>query len=311
MRVSVCIPTHQRAGLLARALEALVHQRVGSELDWEIVVANNNCTDDTPRVVSQYAERAIVPVSQVFEARPGVSYARNAAIAVATGEILAFIDDDIRPEASWLAAALNALECEGADLVGGRILPEWEAPPPAWLSANDELYDYLGLMAMSERRRLTYPFADRPRIWGGSMMVRRSTLDRVGVFNVSLGRIGAGLRHGEESDLIRRVLQAGLVVVYDPAILVYHWVPRERMRRRYFWRWVFGYAEGKAFYGGPRPAGASRLGFPRWMYRSLLRQGLRLAGAPLSLRRQIDFFWELGLMVGWHKRAQVERSATR
>jgi len=250
-------------------------------------------------------------VSQVFEARPGVSYARNAAIAVATGEILAFIDDDIRPEASWLAAALNALECEGADLVGGRILPEWEAPPPAWLSANDELYDYLGLMAMSERRRLTYPFADRPRIWGGSMMVRRSTLDRVGVFNVSLGRIGAGLRHGEESDLIRRVLQAGLVVVYDPAILVYHWVPRERMRRRYFWRWVFGYAEGKAFYGGPRPAGASRLGFPRWMYRSLLRQGLRLAGAPLSLRRQIDFFWELGLMVGWHKRAQVERSATR
>ena len=311
MRVSVCIPTHQRAGLLARALEALVHQRVGSELDWEIVVANNNCTDDTPRVVSQYAERAIVPVSQVFEARPGVSYARNAAIAVAKGEILAFIDDDIRPEASWLAAALNALECEGADLVGGRILPEWEAPPPAWLSANDELYDYLGLMAMSERRRLTYPFADRPRIWGGSMMVRRSTLDRVGVFNVSLGRIGAGLRHGEESDLIRRVLQAGLVVVYDPAILVYHWVPRERMRRRYFWRWVFGYAEGKAFYGGPRPAGASRLGFPRWMYRSLLRQGLRLAGAPLSLRRQIDFFWELGLMVGWHKRAQVERSATR
>lgn len=311
MRVSVCIPTHQRAGLLARALEALVHQRVGSELDWEIVVANNNCTDDTPRVVSRYAERAIVPVSQVFEARPGVSYARNAAIAVATGEILAFIDDDIRPEASWLAAALNALECEGADLVGGRILPEWEAPPPAWLSANDELYDYLGLMAMSERRRLTYPFADRPRIWGGSMMVRRSTLDRVGVFNVSLGRIGAGLRHGEESDLIRRVLQAGLVVVYDPAILVYHWVPRERMRRRYFWRWVFGYAEGKAFYGGPRPAGASRLGFPRWMYRSLLRQGLRLAGAPLSLRRQIDFFWELGLMVGWHKRAQVERSAAR
>ena len=311
MRVSVCIPTHQRAGLLARALEALVHQRVGSELDWEIVVANNNCTDDTPRVVSRYAERAIVPVSQVFEARPGVSYARNAAIAVAKGEILAFIDDDIRPETSWLAAALNALECEGADLVGGRILPEWEAPPPAWLSANDELYSYLGLMAMSERRRLSYPFADRPRIWGGSMIVRRSTLERVGVFDVTRGRIGTRLLHGEESDLIRRVLQAGLVVVYDPAILVYHWVPRERMQRRYLWRWVFGYAEGKAFSGSPRPAGPSRLGLPRWMYRSLLRQGLRLAGAPLSLRRQIDFFWQLGLMVGWHKRAQVERSATR
>ena len=311
MRVSVCIPTHQRARLLDRALEALVQQRVGPEVDWEIVVSNNNCTDDTPRVVGRCAERAIVPVSQVFETRPGVSYARNAAIAAAEGEILAFVDDDIRPEDSWLATALDTLEREGADLVGGRILPEWELPPPAWLAANDELYDYLGLMAVSERRRLTYPFADRTRIWGGSMIVRRATLDRVGVFNVSLGRTGTRLLQGEESDLIRRVLQAGLVVVYDPAILVYHWVPRERMRRRYFWRWVFGYAEGKAINGPPRPAGRSLLGLPLWMYRSLLRQGLRLAGSPLSLRRQIDFFWELGLMVGWHKRAQVERSAAR
>ena len=144
MRVSVCIPTHQRARLLDRALEALVQQKVGPEVDWEIVVANNNCTDDTPRVVGRCAERAIVPVSQVFETRPGVSYARNAAIAAAKGEILAFVDDDIRPEDSWLATALDTLEREGADLVGGRILPEWEVPPPAWLATNDELYDYLG-----------------------------------------------------------------------------------------------------------------------------------------------------------------------
>lgn len=309
MRVSVCIPTHQRARLLDRALKALVHQRVAPDLDWEIIVANNNCTDDTPGVVGRCAERAIVPVSQVFEPRAGVSFARNAAIAAAKGEILAFVDDDIRAEDSWLATALSSLEREGADLVGGRILPEWESPPPPWLTANDEVYDYLGLMTVNERRRITYPFADRPRIWGGSMIVRRSTLDRVGVFNVSLGRTGTRLLQGEESDLIRRVLQAGLVVVYDPAIRVHHWVPRERMRRRYFWRWVFGYAEGKALNGPPRPAGPSLLGLPRWMYRGLLRHGLRMVAAPRSLRRQIDFFWELGLFVGSYKRARTQRSA--
>ncbi len=314
MRVSVCIPTHQRASLIGRTLESLIHQRVAPALEWEIVVANNNCTDDTSNVVSRYAARATVPVAQVFESRPGVSYARNAAFAAATGEILAFVDDDIRPEDTWLGAALATIEGEGADLVGGRILPEWEAPPPGWLEDNDELYNYLGLMTANERVRLAYPFPARPRIWGGSIMVRRTTLDRVGAFNVGLGRTATRLFQGEgggeESDLIRRVIEAGLVVVYAPTILVHHWVPRERMRRRYFWRWVFGYAEGRANVL-PKGPGRSFLGAPRWMYPRLFGHAVRLAATPASLRRQIDLSWELGLFVGWYKRARAARRLGR
>jgi glycosyltransferase involved in cell wall biosynthesis len=308
MSVSVLIPTHQRARLLGRTLDALVRQRVPSGLDWEIVVANNNCTDETPKVVSLYAERAAFPVRQVLESRPGANYARNAALAAAEGDIFAFVDDDIRPDETWLATALATLEREHADLVGGRILPEWESAPPPWLLGNDELYDYLGLMATDEHRRLTLPFADRPKIWGGSMILRRSAVDRVGPFNVRVGRTAARLFSGDESDLIRRVLEAGLLVVYDPAIVVHHYVPRDRMRRTYFWRWIYGYAEGKVN-SLPRPSGRPLFGLPRWMYPRLLRHGVRLAAAPVSLRRQIDFFWELGLFVGWYKRTKAERSA--
>jgi glycosyltransferase involved in cell wall biosynthesis len=311
LEVSVLIPTHQRAQLLGRSLDSLARQVVPTGLKWEIVVAINNSTDDTQEVVSRCAERSPIPVRYVFEARPGANYARNAALAAAEGEILAFIDDDIRPAETWLATALAVLEREGADFSGGRILPDWEAPPPAWLLDNDELYDFLGLMATNERRRLTLPFTARPKIWGGNMIFRRSVIDRVGDFNVTRGRTATRLFSGDETDLIRRVLEAGLVVVYDPAILVHHWVPRERMRRRYFWRWVFGYAEGKAVNGPPRPAGVSVFGLPRWMYPRLLRHGLRVVVAPRSLRRQIDFFWELGLFVGWYKRARAERSGAR
>jgi glycosyltransferase involved in cell wall biosynthesis len=260
--------------------------------------------------VSRYAERAPIPVHQVHESRSGANYARNAALAAAKGEILAFLDDDIRPDATWLVTALATLEREGADLVGGRILPDWEATPPAWLLDNDELYDYLGLMATDEHRRLTLPFADRPKIWGGNMILRRSTVDRVGRFREGIGRTATRLFSGDETDLIRRVLEAGLLVVYDPAILVHHYVPRARMRRTYFWRWVFGYAEGKVNVL-PKPPGRSILGLPRWMYPRLVRHGFRLAAAPRSLRRQIDFFWELGLFVGWYKRARAERSVPR
>jgi glycosyltransferase involved in cell wall biosynthesis len=307
---SVLIPTYQRAALLARALEALARQRVPPGLEWEVVVANNNSTDATPDVVNRCAERVPFAVRQVFESRQGLNYARNAALAAARGDIFAFVDDDIRPDETWLVTALATLEREGADFVGGRILPDWEVAPPAWLLDNHELYDHLGLMASDERRRVTLPFADRPKIWGGNMIFRRSTVERVGPFKVGLGRTATRLFSGDETELIRRVLEAGLVVVYDPAILVHHHVPRERMRRSYFWRWVYGYAEGKVN-TLPELSGRPLFGLPRWMYPRLLRHGLHLAAAPSSLRRQIDFAWELGLFVGWYKRARAERSAGR
>jgi glucosyl-dolichyl phosphate glucuronosyltransferase len=306
--ISVLIATYQRARLLDRALTALMRQRVPPGLEWEIVVVNNNCTDDTPEVVSRHAQTAPISVRQVLESRQGLGYARNTAIASAKGEVFAYIDDDIEPDETWLATALATLEREKADLVGGRILPRWEVPPPSWLLDNHELYDYLGLMTSEECRPLGLPFADRPRIWGGNMVLRRATIDRVGTFNAGVGRTATRLFSGEETDLIRRVLVGGGRVVYDPAILVHHFVPRGRMRRSYFCRWVFGYAEGKVQVL-PALAGRPIAGLPRWMYSRLLRHGLRLAMRPFSLRRQVDFSWELGLFVGWYKRLRVERSA--
>lgn len=306
--ISVLIPTHQRAGLLDRALSALARQRISSALEWEVVVANNNCTDETSEVVRRHARRAPCPVREVFESRPGANYARNAALAAAKGDILAFVDDDIEVDEGWLLNAVATLEREKADLVGGRILPRWEAAPPAWLLENHEFYDYLGLMAWDAPARIRLPYADRPKIWGGNLIVRRSSADRVGGFDARVGRTSRRLFSGDESDFIRRILEGSGVVYYDPAIVVHHYVPRERMRRRYFWRWIYGYAEGRVRFLSV-PTGHRVFGVPRWMYARLVRHGFRLLAAPRSLRRQIDFFWELGLFVGWHKRLRTERSA--
>ncbi len=132
---------------------------------WEIVVADNNSTDDTRDVVARFAESGPAPVRYMFEPRQGVSHARNAALATASGAVLAFMDDDVRPAEDWLAAVLAALAREDADIVGGRILPLWESPPPAWLEDNAQLYDYLALMTYPDRHRLGLPFVTTPRIW--------------------------------------------------------------------------------------------------------------------------------------------------
>ncbi|HEX6463963.1 MAG TPA: glycosyltransferase family A protein, partial [Vicinamibacterales bacterium] len=100
---------------------------------WELIVVDNNCTDNTRAIVERFAARFPVPLRYVFEKRQGRSPALNAGIAASSGDIIVTTDDDVRVEADWLdriADALNRLDC---DYVGGRVLPIWEAPRPAWL----------------------------------------------------------------------------------------------------------------------------------------------------------------------------------
>ena len=173
-----------------------------------------------------------------------------------------------------------------------------------------DLYDYLGLMTFPEPRWLTLPFALRPKIWGGNMIFRRSVFETVGGFDVARGRTAAKLYGGEETDIMRRAIEAGFTVFYDPAITVYHHVGRERMRPGYFRRWVFDFSEGKALLD-PGASGATILGAPRWMYRNVAREVARLLAAPTSLKRQLSVCWILGRMNGYRKlqRAGRERAA--
>jgi len=305
--VSVLICTYQRARLLGGALDALRGQRLPAGRSWEIVVVDNNSTDDTKDVVARFAESAPARVRYVFEPRQGHSHARNAALAEADGAVLAFMDDDVRPAEDWLSAALAALDREDVDIVGGRILPLWESTPPAWLEDNAELYDNLALMTYADRQRLVLPFAPVPRIWGANFVLRRRVVETVGLFDVNRGHVGTKLSGGDETDYIRRAIEQGLVAVYDPALSVHHLVPRDRMRRGYFRRWVYDYSEGKAA-TEPLPAGAPLFGAPRWMYRRALRDVARLLVAPRSLSRQLAVCWVLGQLNGYRKRARMSRA---
>ena len=240
-----------------------------------------------------------------FEPRQGLSWARNTGMATAKGGILAFTDDDAVPAADWVASIVAVLKDSGADVVGGRILPVWPGPVPSWLARYRGLFGNLALMDYPTKERLVVE-SGTPQVWGCNMAFRRDVFDRIGPFDTGLGRVGDRLYGGEDVDMVRRALAANLVVDFDPALVVWHCVPLERMRRRYFLRWHFQGAVGRTLF---EAAASDRvlLGAPRTLYREVIiafGRWLWAAGLrrPNAMELALDLALEAGILVGhWKK----------
>ncbi len=308
MDVSVIVPTYNRAASLRDTFEALEGQQLPSALAWEVVVVDNNSRDETASVVREFAARGSIPMKYVFEPRQGVSWARNTGIASASGDIIAFTDDDILPGADWVASFAPLLREHSADILGGRVLPRWSRPAPDWISGSRSLLNTLALMDHGAVERITAA-TRHPRVWTCNLAMKRDVIARIGPFDTGLGPKGENLYRGEDSDLLSRALAHSLVVLYDPRLVVWHKVPEERMRLSYFRRWNFQSAEGMAL-GAGRPTGRRLLGVSLFSYRWLI---VRLAAWLLALSRrrqdslelEMDFIAAAGRWWGEWRRSRA------
>jgi glycosyltransferase involved in cell wall biosynthesis len=309
MDLSVIVCTYNRAALLGEALDALARQDVQKDIDWEIIIVDNNSQDQTREVIGAFARRCPIPATYVFEERQGLSYARNTAVASARGGVLAFTDDDVTPERGWVRAILQSLHRHQAHGVGGRVLPKWAQAPPAWLRDDRSLVTGLAMLASEEFARLEP--GNGLVIYGANMAFRRELFGELGAFDSTLGRIGTKLYGHEETDFVKRALRAGKTIVYDPSLVVWHHVGPDRMRKRYFRKLSFDRAENHAM-SHPRP-GRSVLGVPFYMFRLTASHVLGwtlaiLRGDPRAFVKETEIWSDVGRMCG-HLRARSRQSA--
>ena len=141
IRISLVIPTHNRAVPLLAALESVVRQSLPAE-EWECVVVDNNSTDDTAeRFAAFRSAHPGVRLRMVRETGPGVSYARNRGLREAAAPLVAFIDDDERVNADFLRAYADFFDTHpGAVVAGGsrcRSPIRWTSAPTCGLSRQD------------------------------------------------------------------------------------------------------------------------------------------------------------------------------
>ena len=135
MRITVAICTWNRAELLDRTLSQMHNLRIPPGIEWELLVVNNNCTDDTDAVVARHAQ--VLPIRRLFEGSQGQSHSRNHALREAFGELIVWTDDDVLVDQDWLAAYVKAArDWPEASYFGGTITPWFAAPPPFWIERN-------------------------------------------------------------------------------------------------------------------------------------------------------------------------------
>lgn len=236
--VSVVICTYNRCDLLPGALESVLTQE-SKGARFEVIVVDNNSTDRTRQVVESHLGRSSVSVRYVFEGRQGLSHARNTGIAYARAPIIAFTDDDVRAAPDWVAAIKRAFDEQiEADFVGGKVLPRWRTPLPAWLTR-----DHWAPLALSDfGDQQFYSNADRPVcLIGASLAFRRDIFARVGLFAAEVQRMKDGIGSMEDHEMLMRVWQLGRKGLYDPRIVVTTDVQVERMTKAYHRRWHAGH----------------------------------------------------------------------
>ena len=277
MSISIVIATYNRGVLLRECLRHLADQPF--DPDDEVVVVDNGSTDDTPRVIEAARERFPVRLRHLTELRPGKSHAVATAIAAAEGDVLAFTDDDITVDPLWIAAIRRIMRDSSAALVGGPVLPRWEAAPPNWLRFDAVEYGRLaaplGLLNYGSDAIELGPRT----VLGANMAVRRGPINKVGGFARHLGKLRGTLLSGEDHELCQRVQAAGYKAMYCPELRVAHWVPVERMRARYSMSWFFWSGITHATLDATAPGAASAQGVPPYFFKRALLSSIRGIGA--------------------------------
>jgi glycosyltransferase involved in cell wall biosynthesis len=265
MNITVILCTYNRCESLVRALDSVALSRLPASIAWEVLVVDNNSRDQTSTVVAEFCARYPGRFRYTFESRPGKSYALNKGIAEAQGVVLAFMDDDVKVNPTWLQNVTAPLfEGEWAGC-GGPILPEWSCTPPRWLPDRGRyplaplaLFD----LGPEAGRLMESPF-------GTNMAFSRTMFTKYGGFRTDLGPQPGSEIRGEDSEFGNRLLAAGELLWYAPSAVVYHPVPEHRLRKEYFLTWWFD--KGRATIKTDGIPGGTK-----WV----------LAGVPLRLLRR-------------------------
>jgi glucosyl-dolichyl phosphate glucuronosyltransferase len=297
--VSVVVATYNRCEVLRGALESLLHQKT-TGTTYEVIVADNNSTDDTRRVVEELQEQfPAVDLVYCFEGQQGVSYARNTAIAHARAPILAFTDDDIRPAPDWVARVHEGFQkFPEADCIGGKVLPDPETTFPVWLTENH--WTPLALLNLGDEP-LVLDVQNGAGLVGANLAIRTAVLKEVGSFRPQLQRVKGGIGSLEDTELEFRLSAAGKRLMYLPDLIVYTQVLDERLDKAYHRRWYCGHGHFYAVMRNEKFETSKLRLFdvPAHLYRSTLANVFdwlryRLTNeADLGFQRELElrFFW--------------------
>ena len=234
MKYSIVIATYNRTHDLRATLASLA--ALHADGPWEVIVVDNNSTDDTRLVVEEAGHAFPVELRYLVEREQGRSPALNTGILAARGEIIATTDDDVRVPPDWLDRASEGLRRLDCDYVGGRVLPIWGGERPVWLPNRGG--KQWAVVALLDYGPDPIEFGTRVPL-GVNMAFRRDVFDRAGLFDPRTGRRAGTLLGQEVREWCIRARKAGARGFYLPEMCLHHVIPASRLTKAYFRRWFY------------------------------------------------------------------------
>lgn len=289
--ISVVLATCNRAAGLRNCLNSLLSMRVCEEVTWELICVDNNSTDDTKRVIAEIAGTATIPVTYVLEQRQGASYARNAGLRAARGEIVAMTDDDCIVDRDWLMSLWREFQSDPTlGMVGGRL----------------ELYNKedLPISIRTSMDRMPFvPGAFNQHVVGANLAIRRSVMTTIGLFDNHFGP-GSLLLSADDWDFVHRAYRAGIKILYSPDLIVYHDHGRRGARDLAKLRRAYAVGRGAFYFKHILRGDADAMRLAYWDVRRLLTRALigrESVKAPTDNLRQVCYLARGALTYQWIK----------
>lgn len=230
---TVAIRTFNAAERLPMLLDKLRSQQHTDSIRWEVLIVDNNSTDNTVEIVQQYQAEwlPICELRYVLESQQGGAIARKRAIQEARGTLIGFLDDDTLPALNWVAKACEFGQAHPkVGAYGSRILPDYETDPPPNF---DRIAHYLPTMLRQHSFRYDSHRQGMP-VGAGLVIRRQAWLDHAIGTQIIQGPIGRGFAlKGEETEALWKIKSANWEIWYNAEMSIVHKIPQWRLEKTY------------------------------------------------------------------------------
>jgi glycosyltransferase involved in cell wall biosynthesis len=296
MKIEIIICTYNRAEKLKGAIQSILDAEVPENTTVRLILVNNNSTDNTKRVIKEFLINKQIETIYLFELKQGKSNALNTALMNITGDLIAFTDDDVTVDKSWIKEMVDTLKkYMGYSCFGGRVVAVYPDNMPAWFDINGSMKFLKSAFVDRDDGDLEVEYGTNTisgAPGGCNMFFRKAVIVKNGFFRTDLGHIGNDLGFSEDTEYCQRLMEKGERFMYIPSSVVYHPVHPGRLSKDYLlmWQYKCGMSEVRRSKGYKN---AVRLfGVPRYIYRKFIQHA---AGWCFSCQSRKRFYHKLRL----------------
>ncbi len=287
MKFSIIVPTYNRKELLADFLNSLIVQKFNSQ-DFEVLIIDNNSTNDVKQQINEFVKQnQNLDIIKYFnEEKQGVGYCWNKGIEQAKGELLIFMDDDATLHYDYFKTLSNDFISPIENITGGgHISPVFEHQKPAWI------YKYIMPVFAEINLGEKSNFPKKKHPFGTNMLVSKDVFNKVGNFDMQLIEGKKIIPPGTlENDFFNRVRKANIPIYYFHDLVVWHFIPQEKISKQYVREQILEAARIKKEI-------SKQKGIGYYLYMLFKELVKHLASIPLSFYYIFSSQWEKATML--------------